>query len=228
MAPNTGDGTGNGITATWIDRHRAIYDRATRHPFIRSIKDGVVDLSAYKLWLAQDYIFVREFIPFVASVLLKACKQTGNESDVELVLGGISVLNDEISWFKMEASKWDVPLDSPPQKANLEYCRFLQSLTLPGVSYTIAITAFWAIEAVYQQSFSFCLESGSKTPNELIEACQRWGNVNFGQYCCLLQSVADRCLESAPAEVLFEAEAMFARVLENENNFWNMSLGGCE
>lgn len=63
----------------------------------------------YKLQ-GQDYIFVREFIPFVASVLLKAWKDMDNASDTDIILGGIASLNDELSWFKKEASKWDVPL----------------------------------------------------------------------------------------------------------------------
>ncbi|PKA62321.1 Seed maturation protein PM36 like [Apostasia shenzhenica] len=220
-----GDCGERGTTAAWIKKHQPIYDRATRHPFIRSIWEGTVDFSAFKRWLAQDYIFVREFIPFVASVLLKACKHSGDEADVEVILGGLAALNDEISWFKKEASKWCVSLNSTPQNANLEYCRFLQSLTLPEVSYTVAITAFWAIEAVYQESFSLCLESDSKMPKELIGTCERWGNASFGQYCSSLQNIADRSLETASSVVLSEAEKAFVHVLENENYFWSMSLG---
>lgn len=81
----------------------------------------------------QDYIFVREFVPFVASVLLKAWKDSDDNSDVEVILGGIASLNDELSWFKKEASKWDVHLGGiTPQKANLEYCRYLLMHDLYG------------------------------------------------------------------------------------------------
>lgn len=73
----------------------------------------------------QDYIFVRAFVPFVASLLLKAWKESDDDSDIEVILGGVAALNDEISWFKREASKWNVLLSSiVPQKANLEYCRY--------------------------------------------------------------------------------------------------------
>ncbi|XP_020276640.1 probable bifunctional TENA-E protein [Asparagus officinalis] len=145
---------------------------------------------------------------------------------MEVILGGVASINDELSWFKKEASKWDVHLlTTASQKANVEYCRFLQGLTAPEVSYTIAISAFWAIETVYQESFSLCLENGSNTPEELMETCQRWGNAYFGQYSHSLQRIAERCLEKAASEEVAKAEEVFLSVLSHEINFWNMSSG---
>lgn len=58
-------------------------------------------------------------------MLLKACKQADNASDMEVVLVGVASPSDEISEFLKEASKWDVNLTTAPQKANSEYCRYL-------------------------------------------------------------------------------------------------------
>lgn len=93
----------------------------------------------------------------------------------------------------------------------------------PEVEYTVAVTAFWAIEAVYQESYAYCLSDGSKTPEELKETCERWGNDGFGQYCHTLQKIANRRLEKAPEDVISKAEAIFIHVLEYEVEFWNMS-----
>lgn len=78
----------------------------------------------------QDYIFVREFVAFAASVLIKAWKESDDsEGDTEVILGGMAGLHDEIAWFKKEASKWGVELsETVPQKANQVYCRYLQNL----------------------------------------------------------------------------------------------------
>ncbi|CAK9145647.1 unnamed protein product [Ilex paraguariensis] len=215
-----------GMIEEWLRKHRLVYTGATRHPFILSVRDGSVDLSSFKRWLGQDYLFVKACVPFVASVLLKACKESDDSSDMEVILGGVASINDEIAWFMKEASKWGVPLTSiVPQKANLDYCRFLESLTRSDVEYTVAITAFWAIEAVYQESFAHCLEDGSKTPEELKETCQRWGNEGFSQYCHCLRNIANRCLQKATDDVLSKAEEVVLRVLEHEVGFWNMSRG---
>ncbi|KAI3687658.1 hypothetical protein L1987_81358 [Smallanthus sonchifolius] len=211
------------VTETWLRKHRLLYNGATRHPFILSIRDGSVDFSSFKRWLGQDYIFVRSFVPFVASTLVKLCKESSNESDMEVILGGMASLNDEINWFKKQASKYHVSLTSVvPQNANVKYCRFLESLTSSEIEYPVAITALWAIEAVYQESFAHCLEEGNRIPQELQETCERWGNEGFGAYCKSLRDIVDRCLQKAsPAE----AEVLFLRVVEHEVEFWNMSVG---
>lgn len=211
---------------TWLKKHTILYVGATRHPFILSIRDGEVDHSAFRRWLAQDYLFVRAFVPFVASVLLKASKESDNISDVDVILGGLAALSDEIGWFKKEASKWNVDLENiVPQKANQEYCRYLESLMDPEVEYAVAVAAFWAIEAIYQESFAHCLEQDSKTSAELKETCKRWGNEGFKQYCLSLKEIAKRRLENAADDVKSKAEVSFLQVLEFEVNFWNMSSG---
>ncbi|CAE5967565.1 unnamed protein product [Arabidopsis arenosa] len=216
-----------GMIDTWIDKHRSIYTAATRHAFVVSIRDGSVDLSSFKTWLGQDYLFVRGFVPFVASVLIRACKDSGESSDMEVVLGGLASLNDEIEWFKREGSKWDVDFSTVvPQNANQDYRRFLEALMSNEVKYPVIMTAFWAIEAVYQESFAHCLEDGNKTPVELTGACHRWGNDGFKQYCSSVKNIAERCLENASGEVLAEAEDVLVRVLEHEVAFWEMSRGG--
>ncbi|GAA0145812.1 transferase [Lithospermum erythrorhizon] len=214
------------IIETWLRKHRFSYIGATRHPFILSIHDGSIDLNNFKNWLGQDYVFVRAFVPFVASLLIKAWKESDDNSDVDVILGGVASLSDEIAWFKNESSKWDVALANiVPQNANQEYCRFLEGLIDPDVGYTVAITAFWAIETVYHDSYAHCLDDDSRTPEELRETCKRWGNDDFGQYCQSLQSIATRRLAKASNDVIAKAEAVFLQVLELEVDFWNMSNG---
>lgn len=94
------------------------------------------------------------------------------------------------------------------------------------VEYTVAITAFWAIETVYQNCFAYCVEDGgddSQISPELKNTFERWGSVEFRQYCSELRIVADRCLEQAPNSVRTKAEVAFLDVLEHEVEFWNMS-----
>ncbi|KAI9122793.1 hypothetical protein K1719_005682 [Acacia pycnantha] len=213
-----------GIIEAWLRKHRLQFTGATRHPFVLSIRDGSIDMASFKTWLAQDYLFVRAFVPFVASVLIKAWKESDDGSDMEVILKGMASLEDEISWFKREASKWDVPLsDVAPQQANINYCRFLEKLMGPEKKYTEVITVFWAIEAVYQESFAHVLEEGSKAPPELKETCERWGNEGFGQYCQSLLKIATRRLQRASDDQLKRSEVALLTVLELEVEFWNMS-----
>lgn len=214
------------MTEAWLRKHRLLFTGATRHPFVLSIRDGTIDIASFKTWLAQDYLFVRAFVAFAGSVLIKAWKESDDSGDMEIILGGMASLADEISWFKREANNLGIPLSEVvPQQANINYCRLLESLMSPDVEYTVAITAFWAIEAVYQDSFAHCLGEDSNTPPELKETCARWGNEGFGQYCQSLQRIANRRLQKASDDELKKAEVMLLSVLEHEVEFWNMSRG---
>ncbi|XP_038875310.1 probable bifunctional TENA-E protein [Benincasa hispida] len=223
--PKTRAQLAGGMTATdsWLRKHRLIYTEATRHPFVLTIRDGTVDLSAFRIWLEQECEFLRSFAAFVASVLVKAWKESDDRADEEVILGSLASLNDEFAWFKKEALKRDINLtEIVPQKATVGYSRFLESLMRPEVEYTVAITALWGIEAVYHESFAYCSEEGTKTPLELREACGRWGNEGFGKYCNRLKEIADRRLEMGSGEVSKKAEVGLLRVLEYEVGFWNM------
>ncbi|KAK4857186.1 hypothetical protein QYF36_025462 [Acer negundo] len=104
----------------WLKKHRLI---------ISSGQDYIVVHVSYLFTFRviysnrEDYIFVREFVSFVASVLIKAWKESDDSGgDMEVLLGGMAILNDEIQWFKNEASKWGVQLsDIVPQKANKDF-----------------------------------------------------------------------------------------------------------
>ncbi|KAK7264702.1 hypothetical protein RJT34_32312 [Clitoria ternatea] len=213
-----------GMTEAWLRKHRLVYIGATRHPFILSIRDGSINIDSYKTWLAQDYLFVRACVPFLASLLVKAWKESDEDGDMEVILGGVASLEDEISWFKREANKWGISLsDVVPQKPNINYCRLLESLVSPDVEYTVAVTAAWALEVVYQESFAHCIEEGSNTPPELKETCARWGNEAFALYCQSLQKIANRRLQKASDDELKKAEVMLLSVVEHEVEFWNMA-----
>ncbi|OIV91776.1 hypothetical protein TanjilG_14355 [Lupinus angustifolius] len=214
-----------GMTETWLRKHRLQFIGATRHPMLKTIRDGTINLASFKTWLAQEYLFVRAFVPFVASVLTKARKESDDsDHDIEVISRGMASLEDEILWFKNEADKWGISLSNiVPQQANTNYIGFLENLRKENVEYTVAITAFWAIETVYHESFAHCLEEGSKTPEELKETCARWGNQGFGLYCQSLQNIVNRCSQKASHDELKKAELVLLRVLELEVEFWNMT-----
>jgi formylaminopyrimidine deformylase / aminopyrimidine aminohydrolase len=50
-----------GMTETWLRKHRPIYDAATRHPFILSIRDGTVQSHSFKTWLVSNFQYISLF-----------------------------------------------------------------------------------------------------------------------------------------------------------------------
>lgn len=71
----------------------------------------------------QDYHFVREFVRFVASVLLKVPRDAP-EQEMDTVLGGLSALENEVSWFRKEANFWEIFLEKITiYEQGQEYCK---------------------------------------------------------------------------------------------------------
>ncbi|KAJ7106886.1 hypothetical protein O6H91_02G018100 [Diphasiastrum complanatum] len=211
------------ITSQWLRRHNALYQAATRHPFILTIADGSINFQCFKRWLGQDYHFVKAFVRFLASLLPKMPKEATDE-EMDTLLGGIVALRDEIYWFRSEAMRWTIQLDLVSIKVTTqEYCEFLEQLSQGNFEYAIAVTALWAIEFVYYESFALCTQSNAKTPTELREACERWSNMEFKNYCVLLKGLADKYLEGSNLHVRQKAEEIFVQILKQEIKFWDMS-----
>eukprot|EP00252_Welwitschia_mirabilis_P021925 TRINITY_DN5775_c0_g1_i1.p1 TRINITY_DN5775_c0_g1~~TRINITY_DN5775_c0_g1_i1.p1 ORF type:complete len:230 (-),score=41.76 TRINITY_DN5775_c0_g1_i1:316-1005(-) len=215
---------GFSITDKWVQNHHQLYESAVYSAFIQSMRNGTLQLHSFKLWLAQDYHFVREFVRFSASVLLKAPRECSSP-DCEIILGGVAALAGELSWFNKEALKLGIDLVRiQPQKANQEYCSLLEKLTGSEVEYGVSVSALWVIEVVYRESFAKCLEEDAETPKEFLEACQRWGNDEFRKYCNSLKRLADNALRNSSTDVQQKAENVFVQLLKNEVEFWNMAF----
>lgn len=76
----------------------------------------------------QECEFLRSFTAFVASVLVKAWKESDDRADEEVILGSLASLNDEFAWFKKEALKRDIDLTKiVPQNATAGYSRYVSS-----------------------------------------------------------------------------------------------------
>ncbi|KAJ7106887.1 hypothetical protein O6H91_02G018100 [Diphasiastrum complanatum] len=191
------------ITSQWLRRHNALYQAATRHPFILTIADGSINFQCFKRWLMP---------------------KEATDEEMDTLLGGIVALRDEIYWFRSEAMRWTIQLDLVSIKVTTqEYCEFLEQLSQGNFEYAIAVTALWAIEFVYYESFALCTQSNAKTPTELREACERWSNMEFKNYCVLLKGLADKYLEGSNLHVRQKAEEIFVQILKQEIKFWDMS-----
>ncbi len=53
-------------------RADAIWEAQHRHPFVRGIGDGTLDLEAFKFWVRQDYLFLIEYARVLGLAAAKA------------------------------------------------------------------------------------------------------------------------------------------------------------
>jgi thiaminase len=199
----------------FLEKHGAAWIAATRSSFLNRCKDGTLKPRQFNTWLLQDYLFVIE-LTRVAARLLAAAPVT----HFDVILGGMTSLRDELNWFRAKAAERKLELNVPPQAVCQRYCQFLDGLSTEP--YVVQATAFWAIEAVYNQAWQ--LAAPVAAPYD--EFANRWGNPDFTVYVGLLERQADEVLRDAPRAAQERAEELLLSILELEQLFWQMAFEG--
>jgi formylaminopyrimidine deformylase / aminopyrimidine aminohydrolase len=195
--------------------HPQKWQSATVHPFLAQCKTGDIQPTQFNTWLVQDYLFVVEFTRMAARLLAAAPVQ-----HFDGLLSGMIALKDELNWFRDKAQERELILSAPKQPTCTEYCQFMGDLA--SSPYAVQATAFWAIEASYNQGWQL----PGAMPDPYTEFADRWGNPGFSEYVKLLEQQADQALRSASEAEQQQAESAFLEVARLEKAFWQMAYEG--
>ncbi len=204
----------DGRTQDLIDRHREAWQSATKHPFLDGAREGSLSQNAFETWLVQDYLFVTDGLAFQSHIVARAPRR-----DQGLLINGLAALEAELGWFEDQAGRWDLKLDAPRHSTTEAYRDFLNSLEHDP--YPAKITALWALERVYLESWI------NATPGHLNyrEFVEHWTTPEFAGYVAGLEEAADDTLEAADKSERERAEAVFVEIIRLEREFWEMALG---
>ncbi|QCE16743.1 heme oxygenase-like [Vigna unguiculata] len=74
--------------------YTTLQDCATGCKKLEGTVKNVFTTGKMTMDVAQDYLFVRDFVPFVANVLIKAWKESNASGDMEVILRVIVSLKD--------------------------------------------------------------------------------------------------------------------------------------
>jgi thiaminase/transcriptional activator TenA len=198
-----------------LTRHAAAWQAATVHPFLAGVRDGSVPPDSFDRWLAQDYLFAQALVRAQSRIAAAA-----PFADVGLLAGGVVATVGELGWFEEVAARRGLALAAPMHPANRAYCDFLLALTYSA--YPAQITALWALERTYLESWEGA-HPGAPPYREFVE---RWTTGAFRSYVGDLQAAVDRQLEASVGEPAREAEDAFRWVTHHERGFWDMAMSG--
>ncbi len=201
-------------THEWLTQHEAIWNQAVIHPFLDHCRDGEIEPDAFHRWLVQDRLFVIELTRMAGRVLASA-----PETHMDVLLGGLTALKDELSWFREKAEERQLQLDVPMLPTCRVYCDLMHELA--ARPYPVQAAAFWAIERAYNEAWQ--RPGPMKAPYD--EFADRWGNESFSDYVRQLAAQADVALAEASAALVKEAEQAFLKVAALEKDFWGMAWG---
>jgi formylaminopyrimidine deformylase / aminopyrimidine aminohydrolase len=202
-----------GITAQHLLNHYPeAWQAATVHPFLRQCQMGQIQPRQFNTWLVQDYWFVIDFTRMLARVIAIAPLE-----HLDVLLGGMVALKDELLWFQAKALERQLSLDAPRHTTCVNYCSYMAQLA--DAPYAVQATALWAIELAYNQGWQ---KPGSMAP-PYDEFADRWGNHAFTAYVAELERQADEALAQASEAVQQQAETVFLDIARFEQAFWQMA-----
>jgi thiaminase len=207
---------GEALTAdALLTRHAAAWQAATVHPFLAGVRDGSVPEDSFDRWLAQDYLYAQALMRAESRIAAAA-----PFADVGLLAGGVVATVGELGWFEEMAARRGAALDVAMHPTTRAYCDFLLGLTYSA--YPAQITAIWALERTYLESWEGA-RPGAQPYREFVD---RWTTDAFRSYVGHLQAAVDRQLEGAIGEQAREAEDAFLWVTHYERVFWDMAMSG--
>jgi formylaminopyrimidine deformylase / aminopyrimidine aminohydrolase len=181
----------------------SLWSAATRHPFLKAVREGTITDSAFDRWLVQDALFVSDLLIFQARLLARAPRAAQ-----AVLAGGCVALVAELDWFESQAAGRGINLEQPALPATLAYRELLGRLD--ATPYEAAVTALWVIERVYLLAWAFAASETSPF-GEFIE---HWSVPAFADYVDTLGVLA----------IPDRHDTLVADVLEHEVAFWDMAL----
>jgi thiaminase len=196
-----------------LERHPAAWRRATQHPFLDAVREGTLPAGVFEAWLTQDYLFAADLLIFQSRLLARAPRLSQ-----AVLAGGLVALEAELGWFESKADERGLELKTSRHPTSAAYRDFLLT-NLERETYTVGITALWALERAYLEAW----RSAAPGHPDYREFVEHWTTPEFAEYVAGLEDAASSALKYCDQGERERAEAAFLRIARLEKDFWEMA-----
>jgi len=201
-------------------RYEKDWQKMLAHPFLAETASGTIPDERFVNWVKQDYIFVRQAIPFIALMIPKAplthWKALGDT---------ISSFHQELELFEKMAADHGIGLEGvEPAPINLGYINFL--LTTAALDpYEVAYTVLYTGEKAYLDSW-LTVKRAQESASKWQAFIEHWISEPFQQWVAWLGNELNGLAESASENLRARMERRFVDGLRYEYQFWNLAYYG--
>jgi thiaminase (transcriptional activator TenA) len=208
------------LTHRLWDSITGVYGQILAHPFVVGLGDGTLDRNAFRFYVVQDALFLRDY----ARALSVCGARAPAEGDVAMfnqhAAGALAVERELHASFLADFGLTAADVDATPMApANQAYTSYLLA-SVYGGSFAEALAAVLPCYWIYAEVGARLLEHGSRNP-----LYQRWIDTYGGEgFAALVQAVRD--LTDRVGADLGEAELArvfqrFATTSRYEWMFWD-------
>lgn len=210
------------FTERRLDDLEPLWRKMLEHPFLLRTRDGELSDAAFRTWLEQDYLFVRNGFAFVGHLLAKAPPDHG-----ELLAPVPQALQEELRLFEERAEALGADLDDVrPGLVNQGYVSYLLA-TGSRDPYPVAFTAYYVAEKAYHESWRVVAE-GLEASSPWWPFVRNWAGDDFGVFVERLGSALDGLADRAGPSEREAMASVFEATVRWEVAFWEMALRGPE
>ena len=209
-----------GFSADMLRKYESSWKKMLDHPFLREVADGSIPDDRFANWLRQDYVFVREAIPFVALMIPKA-PLPHRKALAETIVG----FHQELELFEKMAKEHGVDLvDVVPAPTNRGYIDFLLR-TAALEPYELAFTALYAGEKAYLDSWQW-VKDHQQERSRWQAFIDHWSSEAFRGWVEWIAAELDQLADKASPELRARMEERFVDGLRYEYRFWELAYRG--
>lgn len=200
-----------------------IFKQILDHPFIRGLTDGSLDREAFRFYVVQDALYLRDFARALAICAAKAPAEKDIEMFCQHAAGAITVERQlHESFFADFGLSEEEVRTTPMAPTNLAYTSYLLA-TAYGGSFGNALGAVLPCYWIYWEVGKSLIERGSPDPlyGKWIDT---YGGEEFAGIVRQVLALTDRIGESLTAEDQAKVTKHFVITSRYEWMFWDMGL----
>ncbi len=200
-----------------------IWEAQLRHPFVRGIGEGTLELEKFKFWLRQDYVFLIDYARVVA---LASARSPGLRAMSRFAALLHETLNTEMSLHRAYAGEFGISLteleQEEPARATRGYTDFLLRFAAAG-DYAELVAALvpcmWGFSEIGQR-LARLAPPAEKRYARWIEM---YSSAEFAELAGWCRELLDEVAAGLPEPTLRRLEEIFLTSSRHEWQFWEMA-----
>jgi thiaminase/transcriptional activator TenA len=210
-----------GFSQRLFARHRAGLDAQLAHPTVRGIAGGTLDEAVFRRWLAQDWLFLHDYVRLFALAAARAPDPAALGRLVDLAH---ATWHDELELHRAYAAEFGLAaadLDGAPKSRTCAaYTDFLLRNAATG-DFADILAALLPCMWGYSELGRAIAAAGLPAEPRYRRWVETYADPGFAELAGWCASLLDRAAEGLPAWRLEQLERRFGESLDHELAFWD-------
>lgn len=220
--PTSSNGAAGRFSGRLLDLGRPYVERQLDHPTVRGIADGTLDESRFRAWLAQDYLFLLDYVRLFA---LAAARAPDGETLGRLVDLAHSTLHEELSLHRAYAAGFglsEADLEATVKSRTCAaYTDFLLRTAATG-EFAEIVAALLPCMWGYSELGRAMAARGLPAEPRYRRWIETYADPGFAELASWCAGLLDRATEGLGRARLDACERAFVTALEHELAFWEV------